>query len=1127
MAININKQEGDKLHAEEWNELAQEVMGKQPRLNIVDDLNSDSSVDVLSAKQGKILDEKINSATNTIEGISEKIDKLPTGYYYGQFDSVSGLPDVSQSTQKGYAYVASEDPSIYYIYLFDGEGSSWEDSGNKFVTTALEDDLSTKSESKAPTTKVVAEGIEGVDLRRERTTALTATQKYNASANINDRAAVVADVTNEVKALGYKVLNPALSFAEQVENVVDNNVVIVDNRNTIFEIRDEFDLKSESVTIPANCTLKFNGGKITNGTIVGNHTTIDAPDVQIFAQGVYKCKGYSTAQTTAWNTPGRVYKVVGGHVTIGGTWDNESPKGEWVGLLSMEENVDASPAIMNFVRLHADKAIIKIPKRIYGIFSEINLTGKTFDAQGATFNLLAVSDVYDDTIEIPAGNYPLSSTMFPQGIAPLNYPIRVGHNGRLYNLIIDGENQTFGSTGTYYHQVNGIYCLVGALGSKAIVSGCTIKNSLQNGILDLSYGDFVIENTVFDTTIEHCIYGRPQTRGGGIGYIRGCTFKDWYNEETHRGSAKAVKVVQGDDIVGGGMTLCIEDCKLERSSQVNPKSGYCIGAAKTFITRSDLGSYNLILTYSDGTVSDGSKANYVTIDSCLGKGYIQRTTKALNGITVTSTNCAIVDFKNCHELATIVLEYARKIDTCTLNWEYWNGIDYRSNVRVNGNNDNRNLEIVNTKFAGQPPSTITAVVDILGAYNITLDNVVFEEAFENNGTSSDGNRGVQFTIKPDTKNVDEEGRDLKLTIINCKFSFSHMNFPPIRAGLYDVSIINSTFSGKIKSGYTQHYVVFSEFKTMTLNNVTSLPWSDGSIINVYRLTSSNSVTEVNNKYIASGQTLNNFGNETLGWRRPAKGSSCYDVKKNTQVYWNGTTFQSSFMFTVGTIDTIPTPTADEICRGYYLTDKHIMAVWSGSLWYDPSGKSPFIQAAKLTMYGYPDSQMNLLRIKELDDNIADTTLTFSTDVDWITNIAIKSGTTDTVKGSVLVNSGTTSRTATITITQGSGNNTSSRSFTVTQPPLAVVATPASATINANGGEITFTGGNAGTAPWTGVTSDSDWVTLSPIDATTTPRTVVATVAQNTSSQSRIATLTFTGSNTLTKTVTITQNGITE
>ena len=118
----------------------------------------------------------------------------------------------------------------------------------------------------------------GKDLTKALT--LSDEQKHNASANINDRAADVAPVTNEVRALGYKVLNPALGFSEQVENVVDNDVVIVDNSNTIFEIRDEFDLESGSVTIPTNCILKFNGGKLSGGTLTVN--SIEAPRVKIF-----------------------------------------------------------------------------------------------------------------------------------------------------------------------------------------------------------------------------------------------------------------------------------------------------------------------------------------------------------------------------------------------------------------------------------------------------------------------------------------------------------------------------------------------------------------------------------------------------------------------------------------------------------------------------------------------------------------------------------------------------------------------------------------------------------------------------------------------------------------------------
>lgn len=233
MAWDTNRQEGDVLTAQDWNQAVQEIKSKQSRLNVVDGLDSTSSVDVLSAKQGKVLNDRITDVNTAVENVSDKIDKLPTGIYYGQYDSEEDLEDV-QVTTKGYAYIASTDPAVYYIYLYDG--NSWINSGNKFVTINLETDLSTKSQTKAPTTKAVAEGIKGVNLMEAKTTPLTATQKYQASANINNRAAVVDQQTSEIKALGYKVLNPTFGFSAQVTA-----------ENTIYEIRDNFDLDPNDV----------------------------------------------------------------------------------------------------------------------------------------------------------------------------------------------------------------------------------------------------------------------------------------------------------------------------------------------------------------------------------------------------------------------------------------------------------------------------------------------------------------------------------------------------------------------------------------------------------------------------------------------------------------------------------------------------------------------------------------------------------------------------------------------------------------------------------------------------------------------------------------------------------------
>lgn len=63
--------------------------------------------------------------------------------------------------------------------------------------------------------------------------------------------------------MGYVILRKNKAFAEQLTK-----------ENTIYEIRYDFDLNGASVTVPSNCVLKFNGGKITDGTIALNGARI-------------------------------------------------------------------------------------------------------------------------------------------------------------------------------------------------------------------------------------------------------------------------------------------------------------------------------------------------------------------------------------------------------------------------------------------------------------------------------------------------------------------------------------------------------------------------------------------------------------------------------------------------------------------------------------------------------------------------------------------------------------------------------------------------------------------------------------------------------------------------------------
>lgn len=99
--------------------------------------------------------------------------------------------------------------------------------------------------------------------------------------------------------MGYIILRKNKTFAEQVTK-----------ENTIYEIRYNFTL-TEDVTIPANCTLKFEGGSINGAyTLTGNNTGIQAGLVKIF------------------NTD----------ITLAGTWNIDASYLEWFGSTNSIED---------------------------------------------------------------------------------------------------------------------------------------------------------------------------------------------------------------------------------------------------------------------------------------------------------------------------------------------------------------------------------------------------------------------------------------------------------------------------------------------------------------------------------------------------------------------------------------------------------------------------------------------------------------------------------------------------------------------------------------------------------------------------------------------------------------------
>lgn len=156
------------------------------------------------------------------------------------------------------------------------------------------------------------------------------------------------------------VTNTTVSFKKLIFEDSDKNVdgtllskeVIVRSideitlPNIIYKIVSDIDLNNTTLTLPANCTLDFQGGSFSNGTIIGSNTKIIAGLQKIF------------------NT----------NVTFSGTWVLEAMYPQWFGAIGNDVNDDTISFKSMFSAFKAMKAKILIPVGIYKITEPITVS---------------------------------------------------------------------------------------------------------------------------------------------------------------------------------------------------------------------------------------------------------------------------------------------------------------------------------------------------------------------------------------------------------------------------------------------------------------------------------------------------------------------------------------------------------------------------------------------------------------------------------------------------------------------------------------------------------------------------------------------------------------------------------
>ena len=99
----------------------------------------------------------------------------------------------------------------------------------------------------------------------------------NALVHLKDRAYDKSNFSGK----GYKILRKNIQTIDGVrKNILTQDMI--NEPNTIYEIRYDFDLNGKETIIPEDCVLDFQGGSLNDGTLKGNNTLIKTESDNIF-----------------------------------------------------------------------------------------------------------------------------------------------------------------------------------------------------------------------------------------------------------------------------------------------------------------------------------------------------------------------------------------------------------------------------------------------------------------------------------------------------------------------------------------------------------------------------------------------------------------------------------------------------------------------------------------------------------------------------------------------------------------------------------------------------------------------------------------------------------------------------
>lgn len=268
-------------------------------------------------------------------------------------------------------------------------------------------------------------------------------------------------------------------------------VKVFAGKDTKYVIKQDINLGRKTIKIGKGSTLVFDGGSLSNGTIVGNQTKVTADDYEIFKHGRRTFRGYTL------NGSYRYAIKTSNAIVIEGTWNNTMCGNNWTGMCASIPNECAGLAINNYIKLHKRGSVVSFPeKHEFYVYEPVICTGYSVDFNNSIIKSIDFNSVEDKTISLPNGAQSRALKSL-YGLVVFG-----GDNAFLKNLIIDGCARKRDETPSF-----GTECLLSMnTNNSCLLESIVLDDAVGCSICTYSISDCTFRNVTINGCGEHGIY---------------------------------------------------------------------------------------------------------------------------------------------------------------------------------------------------------------------------------------------------------------------------------------------------------------------------------------------------------------------------------------------------------------------------------------------------------------------------------------------------------------------------------------------------------------------------------------------------------------------------------------------